>query len=110
MASARSAQARGRIALPGLMVRIADSGETAKTVSSEAAQLEAEARVEAARRSAAARLHEADAYELAAQWPQLEGDGDATQLDLLWLDFGIGVAGRLDEFLSAWWPRLLGLS
>ena len=28
-------------------------------------------------------------------------------LDVLWLDFGSGVvAGRLDEFLSAWWPRL----
>ena len=27
-------------------------------------------------------------------------------LELIWLDFGIGVGGRLDEFLNAWWPRL----
>ena len=43
-------------------------------------------------------LHEADAYALAAE--------SSEPLDLIWLDFGIGIGGRLDSFLTAWWPRL----
>ena len=38
------------------------------------------------------RLHEEDAYALAARWPRVSGS-DAP-LDLLWLDFGSGVAVR----------------
>lgn len=71
--------------------------------------------------SAHLRLHEADAYALADEWPDVAvaaaaegaggdddagGEDDAGALDLIWLDFGIGVGGRLDAFLSAWWPRL----
>mmetsp|Transcript_43525 Transcript_43525/g.128107 ORF Transcript_43525/g.128107 Transcript_43525/m.128107 type:complete len:156 (+) Transcript_43525:166-633(+) len=33
------------------------------------------------------------------------GGGDGV-LDLLWLDFGVGVGGRLAPFLDAWWPRI----
>jgi len=51
------------------------------------------------------KLHEVDAFEFAGQWQKLNG-GKQVQLDLLWLDFGAGVSGRLDEFLEAWWPRL----
>lgn len=52
------------------------------------------------------RLHAIDAFELAEQWPHLDEGAGMQQLDMLWLDFGAGVAGRLDEFLRRWWPRL----
>lgn len=71
------------------------------------------------------RLHKADAYDLSSRWEQMmsardhgprpeqssaaaaDEDPGPPGLDVLWLDFGSGVmAGRLDEFLSAWWPRL----
>ena len=38
--------------------------------------------------------------------PTRENEQEGEPLDLIWLDFGIGVGGRLDEFLNAWWPRL----
>ncbi len=50
------------------------------------------------------RLHIADAYELAGS-EAAEGES-LRELDLLWLDFGAGLSGRLDDFLDAWWPRL----
>ena len=34
------------------------------------------------------------------------GEEDDRLLDVLWLDFGAGVGGRLQSFLAAWWPRL----
>eukprot|EP01052_Picozoa_sp_SAG31_P020231 SAG31_NODE_1512_length_8055_cov_3.286199_5_plen_132_part_00 len=34
------------------------------------------------------------------------GRSEQDMLDVLWLDFGVGVTGRLSEFLCAWWPRL----
>ena len=37
-----------------------------------------------------------------------DDDDDDRMLDLLWLDFGAGVGGRLHSFLSAWWQRLHG--
>ena len=39
-----------------------------------------------------------------------DDDDDDRMLDLLWLDFGAGVGGRLHAFLSAWWQRLRGQS
>mmetsp|Transcript_45331 Transcript_45331/g.112687 ORF Transcript_45331/g.112687 Transcript_45331/m.112687 type:complete len:159 (+) Transcript_45331:984-1460(+) len=64
-------------------------------------------------------LHEADAYQLAGKQLRREGGAAARaaststsevdsseQLDMLWLDFGVGVGGRLDRFLDAWWPRI----
>ena len=54
-------------------------------------------------------LHEADAYEFASTWPLLFPRGlpdGPPPLDLVWLDFGVGTSGKLDELLRAWWPRL----
>jgi len=64
------------------------------------------------------RLHQGDAYEMAGA-PLSDGDGDASQaegdgspaaaaadLDVLWLDFGLGGSTRIGAFLDAWWPRL----
>lgn len=58
--------------------------------------------------SAHLRVHEADAYTLAQAFGDTEDspNGALGSLDMIWLDFGIGVGGRLDEFLGAWWPRL----
>lgn len=35
-----------------------------------------------------------------------EGGGQGAQLDVLWLDFGLGTGARIESFLEAWWPRL----
>ena len=45
-----------------------------------------------------------DGYELASTFAKSESSD--TAIDFIWLDFGVGVGGRLDEFLNAWWPRL----
>ncbi len=53
-------------------------------------------------------LIEADAYDVAPAALQRGGTDDADDggVGLIWLDFGIGVGGRLDTFLERWWPRL----
>ena len=52
------------------------------------------------------KLHVCDAYELATTFGEDGGEDDDGLLDLLWLDFGAGVGGRLAAFLGAWWPRV----
>ena len=54
--------------------------------------------------SAHLKFHEVDGYELASTFAKSESSD--TAIDFIWLDFGVGVGGRLDEFLNAWWPRL----
>ena len=53
------------------------------------------------------KLHEADAYD--AEQLQIDETDGSGSLDMVWLDFGIGhgaQGGRLDTFLSTWWPKL----
>ena len=50
------------------------------------------------------RLIEGDAYVLP---PADGGEGEEHEwIDVLWLDFGVGVGGRLASFLEGWWPRV----
>jgi len=53
-------------------------------------------------------LIEADAYTLPTGKGVGDGDGEGGDewIDLLWLDFGVGVGGRLATFLEGWWPRI----
>jgi hypothetical protein len=50
-------------------------------------------------------LIQADAYELPTG-KGVAGDGGGEWIDVLWLDFGVGVGGRLAPFLEGWWPRI----
>jgi hypothetical protein len=51
------------------------------------------------------KLIEADAYALPTGKGAAGDDGEEW-VDILWLDFGVGVGGRLATFLEAWWPRI----
>lgn len=50
-------------------------------------------------------LIEADAYALPTG-KGAAGDDSEEWIDILWLDFGVGVGGRLAPFLEGWWPRI----